>query len=317
MKQPAKFAKAVVGAIRRNSGEMLHERIPLRDMSDCLLAVYDEISRRAFQRCLVRGAQEGTDREDWRAAEDDLFARVSVDFEESSGNLYALVSLPECASAEITVAVDECWLLIAGYVNQGARKGVEDDFGDYAVEDIGDDSGCGQSSQGLIHSRESRDDDRRCESRETPSDERSAERQAPICGRRGHSAWWRCGQRWIRDGASRCFRTDCWRYAWGRPNWKRRYRAWRETYFLCPASTSTMPAKKPSLPQVQRQRQKRSQTLPGSMNLNRPLHGQSQFRPPQWHKEAALTYDHALRNLRLNRAAAQCVHADAVNKLCR
>ncbi|MGB8802086.1 MAG: hypothetical protein WCC97_15480 [Candidatus Acidiferrales bacterium] len=180
MKQPAKFAKAVVGAIRRNSGEMLHERIPLRDMSDCLLAVYDEISRRAFQRCLVRGAQEGTDREDWKAAEDDLFARVSVDFEESSGNLYALVSLPGCASAEITVAVDECWLLIAGYVNQGARKGVEDDFGDYAVEDIGDDSGCGQSSQGLIHSRESRDDDRRCESRETPSDERAAERQAPI-----------------------------------------------------------------------------------------------------------------------------------------
>jgi HSP20 family molecular chaperone IbpA len=114
MKRAAKFWEVVVRAVHQQSGEMLHEQIPLRDMSDCLLAVYDEVSRRAFQSCIVRGAQEGSDREDWKAAEDDLFARISVDFEESGGNLYALASLPGCAGAEITVAVDEGWLLIAG-----------------------------------------------------------------------------------------------------------------------------------------------------------------------------------------------------------
>ncbi len=180
MKRIAKFGKAVVGAIHRNSGEMLHERIPLRDMSDCLLAVYDQISRRAFQRCLVRGAQEGTDREDWKTAEDDLFARISVDFEESSGNLYALVSLPGCASAEITVAVDECWLLIAGYVNQGAREHFEEDFSDDAVEDVGEDTGRSRSAQGVICSRESRDEGGRCEGPKTWRDQRDAERPAPV-----------------------------------------------------------------------------------------------------------------------------------------
>jgi hypothetical protein len=105
MKRAVKFREAVVRAVHQQSGEMLHEQIPLRDMSDRLLAVYDEVSRRAFQRCIVRGAQDGSDREDWKAAEDDLFARISVDFEESGGNLYALASLPGCAGAEITVAL--------------------------------------------------------------------------------------------------------------------------------------------------------------------------------------------------------------------
>src|SRR5580704_9425810 len=127
MKRAAKFRKAVVRAVHQRSAEMLHEQILLRDMSDCLLAVYDEVSRRAFQRCIVRGAQEGSDREDWKAAEDDLFARISVDFEESGGNLYALASLPGCAGAEITVAVNECWLLIAGYGDASLREDVAED----------------------------------------------------------------------------------------------------------------------------------------------------------------------------------------------
>ena len=148
MKRHSKFREVVARAVHQNSGEMLHEQIPLRDMSDCLLAVYDEVSRRAFQRCMVRGAHEGTEREDWKAAEDDLFARISVDFEESGGNLYALASLPGCAGTEITVAVDECWLLIAGYVDP--RRGescVEEDFGDCAVEDFGADNCSGESAK--------------------------------------------------------------------------------------------------------------------------------------------------------------------------
>jgi HSP20 family molecular chaperone IbpA len=185
VKRRAKFREVVARAVQQKSSEILHEQIPLRDMSDCLLAVYDEVSRRAFQRCMVRGAQEGTDREDWKAAEADLFARISVDFEESSGNLYALASLPGCAGTEITVAVDECWLLIAGYVDSSSREDAEEDFGDYAVADIGAETGSGECAKGpvVIRSRESgklRANDGRRENPQTRSDQRDAERRVPI-----------------------------------------------------------------------------------------------------------------------------------------
>ena len=187
MKRPAKLRKAVARAVRQQSGEMLYEQIPLRDMSDCLLAVYDEVSRRAFQRCIVRGAQEGSDREDWKAAEDDLFARISVDFEESGGNLYALASLPGCAGTEIAVAVDECWLLIAGYVNPNTQEGGEEDFGDCTMEDFGADACGGESAKGRVvirssESRDLRDNDGGSESSQTTSGERNAERRAPTLG---------------------------------------------------------------------------------------------------------------------------------------
>ena len=139
MKQPIKMRKVAPRTIHQDSGETLREQIPLRDMSDCLLAVYEEVSRRAFQRCVVRGEQEGSDREDWKAAENDLFARISVDFEESSGNLYALASLPGCAGRQITVAVDECWLLICGYTEHDRRVHTAEDFGER--EDSGADDG--------------------------------------------------------------------------------------------------------------------------------------------------------------------------------
>jgi len=187
MKRPAKLRKAVARAVRQQSGEMLYEQIPLRDMSDCLLAVYDEVSRRAFQRCIVRGAQEGSDREDWKAAEDDLFARISVDFEESGGNLYALASLPGCAGTEIAVAVDECWLLIAGYVNPNTQEGGEEDFGDCTMEDFGADACGGESAKERVvirssESRDLRDNDGGSESSQTTSGERNAERRAPTLG---------------------------------------------------------------------------------------------------------------------------------------
>jgi len=130
MKEPIKMRKAVLQSVHQDSGGTSREQIPLRDMSDCLLAVYDEVSRRAFQRCVVRGEQEGSDRGDWKAAENDLFARISVDFEESSGNLYALASLPGCAGTQITVAVDECWLLICGYTGRDLRAHMAQDFGE-------------------------------------------------------------------------------------------------------------------------------------------------------------------------------------------
>ena len=186
MKRRAKFREAVVQTLQPKRGETLHEQIPLRDMSDCLLAVYDEVSRRAFQRCVLRGAEAGgTHREDWKAAEEDLFARISVDFEESRGNLYALVSLPGCAGTEITVAVDECWLLIAGYVDESSREDAEEDCGEYAVEDFDTAGGNGEGAKGpvVIHSREScrqRDNDGDIESPRKRSEERDAGRRVPI-----------------------------------------------------------------------------------------------------------------------------------------
>jgi HSP20 family molecular chaperone IbpA len=185
MKRTAKFREAVVGAVHQNSGEMLHEQIPLRDMSDCLLAVYDEVSRRAFQRGVVRGARAGSDRDDWNAAEEDLFARISVDFEESGGNLYALASLPGCAGTEIAVAVDECWLLIAGYVDSRGRECADEDFGDCAVEDFdqGNCSGGSAKKPAMIRAREScgqGDEDGKRENLGTQSDERDAEQRMPI-----------------------------------------------------------------------------------------------------------------------------------------
>jgi HSP20 family molecular chaperone IbpA len=141
MKHSTRIRKAIAGATHQENCETLREQIPLSDMSDCLLAVYDEVSRRAFQRCIVRGEQEGSDREDWKAAEEDLFARIPVDFEESGGNLYAMASLPGCAGTQITVAVDECWLLICGYASQNRRSGVADDSEECASDDAGVDSG--------------------------------------------------------------------------------------------------------------------------------------------------------------------------------
>jgi HSP20 family molecular chaperone IbpA len=141
MKPSMRIPKATARATHQENCETLREQIPLSDMSDCLLAVYDEVSRRAFQRCIVRGEQEGSDREDWKAAENDLFARIPVDFEESGGNLYAMASLPGCAGTQITVAVDECWLLICGYGSWNGRTGVADDSEEDASEDIGGESG--------------------------------------------------------------------------------------------------------------------------------------------------------------------------------
>jgi HSP20 family molecular chaperone IbpA len=169
MKRRAKFRKAILRTVHRDSGETQREQIPLSDMSDCLLAVYDEVSRRAFQRCSVRGARQGSDREDWKAAEDDLFARIPVDFEESGGNLYALASLPGCAGTQITVAVDECWLLIYGDAGHNRKAHAADDFADCALEDRradseGKDAGAGAESTAADESYAPRDCDEQRES---------------------------------------------------------------------------------------------------------------------------------------------------------
>jgi HSP20 family molecular chaperone IbpA len=188
MKRPSKLRKVAMQTVQQDGSEPLREQIPLSDMSDCLLAVYDEVSRRAFQRCIVRGEHQGSDREDWKAAEDDLFARISVDFEESGGNLYALASLPGCAGTQITVAVDECWLLICGYADHKRRAHVTEDFGEYDSEDDSEDnsrdSDGNESTEGLEtadsdESYELRNGDKLSGSSPTENDEHHPEDRIP------------------------------------------------------------------------------------------------------------------------------------------
>ena len=180
MRHPVKMREAVRRTPHQDSGDALRQQIPLSDMSDCLLAVYDEVSRRAFQRCSVRGTQEGSFREDWKAAEDDLFARIPVDFEESGGNLYALASLPGCAGRQITVAVDECWLLICGDAGQNGKAHVANDFGECAPQERragsgGNDDDVGSESVTSDEAYAARNGDLQTESSATQIGERNPE----------------------------------------------------------------------------------------------------------------------------------------------
>jgi HSP20 family molecular chaperone IbpA len=108
-----------------------------------------------------------------------------VDFEESGGNLYTLASLPGCAGAEITAAVDEGWLLIAGYVDASLREDAAEDFGDYVMEEFGSDACGGQSAKRsvVIRSRESceqRGEEGHHERSQAACDEGDAERRVSI-----------------------------------------------------------------------------------------------------------------------------------------
>lgn len=96
----------------RDSG---HHQIPLRDLAECLLEVYEGVSARAFRLHQAKGAEAGSELEDWKEAERDLLGAMPVDLAETGENFYALASVPGYAPAEISVAVEDCWLLISGY----------------------------------------------------------------------------------------------------------------------------------------------------------------------------------------------------------
>jgi HSP20 family molecular chaperone IbpA len=51
---------------------------------------------------------------DWKNAEHDLVT-MPVDLAESDENFYALASVPGYTAVEISVAVEDRWLLISGY----------------------------------------------------------------------------------------------------------------------------------------------------------------------------------------------------------
>lgn len=91
------------------------EQIPLRDLSECLLAAYEGVMQRAYRLQKVRGAEPRGELKNWKEAEHDLLGAMPVDLAESEENYYALASVPGYEAAEISVAVEDRWLLISGY----------------------------------------------------------------------------------------------------------------------------------------------------------------------------------------------------------
>ncbi|MGA7852612.1 MAG: Hsp20/alpha crystallin family protein [Candidatus Acidiferrales bacterium] len=109
----------------RDSGR---HQIPLRDLAECLLAAYEGVSARAFRLHQAKGAEAGSELKVWKEAERDLLGAMPVDLAETGENFYALASVPGYSAAEISVAVEDCWLLISGYGHSFGQTG-------YAVGD--------------------------------------------------------------------------------------------------------------------------------------------------------------------------------------
>ncbi len=123
MKNPAQIrATSSRAAIpTQNRKPAGRESLPLRNLPDCLLAAYDGVSRRAFERFVARGSAAGSEIADWRSAENDLFLPISVELQETDEAIYALATVKELTAAEIVVAVEDRWLLISGHVEYRRR----------------------------------------------------------------------------------------------------------------------------------------------------------------------------------------------------
>lgn len=115
MKQDSLSRTLRGGIARRDTRDSSRVQIPLRDLSECLLAAYEGVSQRAYRLFQARGAEPGSEMNDWKKAERDLLGAMPVDLAESEENYYALASVPGYSAGEISVAVEDCWLLISGY----------------------------------------------------------------------------------------------------------------------------------------------------------------------------------------------------------
>jgi hypothetical protein len=120
--QSAIVSSAAGPSARRNPSA--REHLPLRSLPDCLLAAYDEVSHRAFERFVARGSRPGNKIADWRAAEKDLFLPVNVDFEDTGETLYALATVAQCRGTRIEVAIEDRWLLVWAHLD--AEHGCEE-----------------------------------------------------------------------------------------------------------------------------------------------------------------------------------------------
>jgi len=106
-------ASISLGAKRKRAGR---EQIALRNLPDCLLAAYDGVSHRAFERFVARGSVGGNESADWRAAETELFEAITVDLQDTEETIYALATVSVASGSQIAVAIEDKWLLISGHV---------------------------------------------------------------------------------------------------------------------------------------------------------------------------------------------------------
>lgn len=120
------------------------EQVPLRDLSECLLAAYEGVSRRALRLHQAGGAVPGSEVKEWKEAEHDLLGAMPVDLAETEDNFYALASVPGYAAPEISIAVEDRWLLISGFGHSFGQA--ESVVGGVEFDESWIVSGCGELS---------------------------------------------------------------------------------------------------------------------------------------------------------------------------
>jgi len=86
--------------------------IVLGDLTESLLQAYEYVARHAYQKFLARGAVPGGELDDWLAAERELLAPITVDFQESEGFIHALAAAPCFSRARVDVSIEPRWLAI-------------------------------------------------------------------------------------------------------------------------------------------------------------------------------------------------------------
>jgi hypothetical protein len=157
---PQRSVAPAAPSLRTKQKLARREQIALRNLPDCLLAAYDGVSHRAFERFVARGSVGGNESADWRAAENELFEAIAVDLQDTEEILYGLATVSVASGAQIAVAIEEKWLLISGHVDpladslesgrkegHGARTWIDwddlysvlthaDEAGDFVVSEI-------------------------------------------------------------------------------------------------------------------------------------------------------------------------------------
>ncbi len=106
-------ARGETGAMRQGTRpEQSRANVTLADFTDCLLAAYDGVARRAYQKFVARGSRKGHEDHDWLEAERELGANLQVDLSESGKFVHAMVTLSGRRSAEVNVAVEGRWMMV-------------------------------------------------------------------------------------------------------------------------------------------------------------------------------------------------------------
>ena len=90
----------------------LRECVPVGDVTDCLSAAYECVSRLIGEKPLWGEVQDGQDVEDCRKAEDRWMPWLMVDLGESERFVYALASVPGDAGKDLSIGLEAGWLAI-------------------------------------------------------------------------------------------------------------------------------------------------------------------------------------------------------------